>query len=251
MANHFVKRLKKIRRSQSFNEIYTNIFSRHFSFVLTTFLSYTSISPNQVTIWMFASGIAGSALIFTGDIHNLAYGSLFFVLLNILDASDGELARFKGMVTKGGDYLDRLAHYFTNSLFILSLSFFLYRIFDDLIPILLFGFFIELIYTLDEISRDLIITCDLEAEKEQRKSLKSKTKIQIPNFLEIFLLISGTNLALFHLTFVLSLCEIYLLNTFNNYNSPLILISYFLYFGFITLIKFTLRISKINKTYFS
>ena len=200
---------------------------------------------------MFASGIAGSALIFTGDIHNLAYGSLFFVLLNILDASDGELARFKGMVTKGGDYLDRLAHYFTNSLFILSLSFFLYRIFDDLIPILLFGFFIELIYTLDEISRDLIITCDLEAEKDQRKSLKSKTKIQIPNFLEIFLLISGTNLALFHLTFVLSLCEIYLLNTFNNYNSPLILISYFLYFGFITLIKFTLRISKINKTYFS
>ena len=45
--------------------------------------------------------------------------------------------------------------------------------------ILLFGFFIELIYTLDEISRDLIITCDLEAEKDQRiTAAVAETKLQ-------------------------------------------------------------------------
>ena len=98
MANHFVKRLKKMKIS-TFNEIYTNIFSRHFSFVLYNIFLYL-YQPKSVTIWMFASGLAEGFNIYS-DIQNLAYGSLFFVLLNILDASDGELARFKGMVTKG------------------------------------------------------------------------------------------------------------------------------------------------------
>ena len=250
MPRSVFKRAAEIRKAQAFKELYSRYFSRHFSFIITALLTYTPITPNQVTISMVAFGWLGAALMCFGEPLGFLLGGLSLAMLNIADAVDGELARYKGLTSTGGDYLDRVAHYVTNSGAILGSGVGLYLQYDQLF-ILLIACLIEIIYTFDEVSRDLLVTCGLQKEEGNRKELKGTTKIAVPSKFKLFLEITSTNLAFFHLLALFGLLDWIAVEVYGRDLTDIgFVLSYCLFFASMSVLKASIRITKIKKAYF-
>ena len=95
-------------------------FGRPFGRFIASNLKETSVTPVQVTIWFFISGILGAIFMIKG----LFWIAAFFILLkSILDAADGELSRLKNTPSYTGRYLDSIADIILNFIFILSITY--------------------------------------------------------------------------------------------------------------------------------
>jgi phosphatidylglycerophosphate synthase len=91
------------------------LYIRRFSPYLTRLLLRTPITPNGVTWLMIPAGLAAAGLLTLPGLAP-AVGALLLIQLQILlDCSDGELARWKQAFSPTGVYLDRLAHYVTET----------------------------------------------------------------------------------------------------------------------------------------
>jgi phosphatidylglycerophosphate synthase len=91
------------------------LYVRRFSPYLTRALIPTGISPNAVTWLMILDGLAAAALLTLPGVLP-AIGAVLLIQLQILlDCSDGELARWKGVSSPVGIYLDRIGHYLTET----------------------------------------------------------------------------------------------------------------------------------------
>jgi phosphatidylglycerophosphate synthase len=99
-----------------------DLYMRRLSPYLTRVLVRAGLSANAVTALMIVSGAAsGFALLIPG-----LWGALVAVLLTQLqmlwDASDGEVARWRGTSSPLGVFLDKVGHYLTESLIPLGLG---------------------------------------------------------------------------------------------------------------------------------
>mgnify|MGYP005679142561 CR=1 FL=1 len=195
---------------------------------------------------MIISGLIGSLILLTGDIISLIIGSIFFIFLNILDTTDGELARFKKNTSVKGDYLDRIGHYVTNSMFFLCTGLGLFIITDSVF-ILYISILLEISYTADELLRDLLITCKVESEgarKPSKKRTKIYNKFLENKFFHKIFFATSTNLAFFHIIFITSILDYFIFfNALTTYY-------YFIYFTLFTCLKLILRIRIIYIQYF-
>jgi phosphatidylglycerophosphate synthase len=89
------------------------LYIRRFSPYLTRAL--LGLSPNTVTWLMIAVGVAAAALLTLPGLAP-AVGAFLLIQLQIaLDCSDGEIARWKGVSSPVGIYLDRLGHWLTET----------------------------------------------------------------------------------------------------------------------------------------
>lgn len=93
---------------------------RGLSIYVTRLLLHTNIRPNQVTTAMVLSGIAGAVAIFFGHIWS---GFALTYLNIVLDAVDGELARYKKVFSLRGVYMDRINHLVVPGFFFLAVAF--------------------------------------------------------------------------------------------------------------------------------
>ena len=98
------------------------LYVRRYSVHLTRLLVPTRVTPNAVTWAMTVVGVAAAALIALPGVWT-ALGAVLLIQLQILlDCSDGELARWRRQSSPVGIYLDRLAHYVTETLFPIALG---------------------------------------------------------------------------------------------------------------------------------
>lgn len=93
---------------------------RGLSIYVTSLLLRTNIRPNQVTVAMVLVGMAGAVAIFFGYIW---LGFLLIYLNIVLDAVDGELARYKKVFSLRGVYMDRINHLAVPGFFFLAVTF--------------------------------------------------------------------------------------------------------------------------------
>jgi phosphatidylglycerophosphate synthase len=91
------------------------LYMRRLSPHLTRVLVPTRISPNAVTASMVLVGLAAAALISLPGWVPALGAVLMIQLQQLLDCSDGELARVRGQSSPAGIYLDRIAHYVTEA----------------------------------------------------------------------------------------------------------------------------------------
>ena len=91
------------------------LYIRRFSPYLTRLFLRTPITPNGVTWLMIASGVAAAALVTLPGIAPAVGGVLLIQIQILLDCSDGELARWNGISSPVGIYLDRIGHLFTET----------------------------------------------------------------------------------------------------------------------------------------
>src|SRR5262245_12845075 len=68
----------------------------------------TRIHPNHVTALSLLTGLAAAALYGTGDRSAANWGAVLYLLANLLDHADGELARLAGKTSVAGGFFDRL-----------------------------------------------------------------------------------------------------------------------------------------------
>lgn len=91
------------------------LYVRRFSPYLTRLLLPTRLTPNAVTWLMIAAGvIAAGVLTLPGLIAAIAVVLLIQAQI-LLDCTDGEMARWRQQFSPAGIYLDRIAHYVTET----------------------------------------------------------------------------------------------------------------------------------------
>jgi len=92
---------------KSVEGLLTSYFARPFSRKVTCLVADIHwITPNLLTLSSLILGTIGSLLWLTGGIFAAVIGTCIFHLGYILDCSDGELARYRGLKSKFGEALD-------------------------------------------------------------------------------------------------------------------------------------------------
>ena len=82
------------------------LISRRLSPVVTRLLLPTPVTPNVVTVFGTAVGVAGGLLIGSPGTAGIVAGVLCLLASGVLDCSDGELARLRGESSRLGHVLD-------------------------------------------------------------------------------------------------------------------------------------------------
>lgn len=98
------------------NYPYRIFFLSKISPYVTYLFTKTTVTPNQVTILSFLFVVIGTFFLFRSEPVQWVVGWFFLQVYLILDCSDGELARLKGMETKFGVFLDNFLHPVSNAL---------------------------------------------------------------------------------------------------------------------------------------
>ncbi len=89
-------------------------FFRPIGFVLAKLLMNTSITPNSVTAISTVFGIMAGIFYSPGKATSTLIAAILLLISNLLDCTDGQLARLKGTSSKLGRILDGLSDYTTN-----------------------------------------------------------------------------------------------------------------------------------------
>jgi len=105
---------KKSLKMIEVEEIFDLFFYRPLAFLVVKIIYPTNITPNQLTIGAIIMGVIGGFFYAHGtplSPQPFIIGALFFMMFNILDCSDGQLARLKKNGTRTGRIIDGVADY--------------------------------------------------------------------------------------------------------------------------------------------
>ena len=238
MSSSYSQRVREIYAAQNFKEFYSRIFSGKISPIVAAACVGTRITPNHLTILMIPTGVVGGIVLGLGTPLGFFYGGLLFVLLNILDAADGELARYTGQTSISGIILIGGSHTLYCDRYGLGLGLYI-ETGDFYLVVLMFLANSAIIG--DDAVRDLLVTCGIQQSRggaAARKSLKSSTKISLGVFGGVVNALTS-NVAMFHITTILALLQLVL--------PDLILLEpYFVFVALATIAKFCIRTGKIR-----
>jgi phosphatidylglycerophosphate synthase len=104
-------------------EVFDLIFYRPLAFLFVKLIYGTNITPNQITILSLSFGIAGGIALSFGTVQSILLAAFLFITFNVLDCSDGQLARLKGNGTEFGRILDGMADYMVSTSAYLGIGF--------------------------------------------------------------------------------------------------------------------------------
>jgi phosphatidylglycerophosphate synthase len=91
------------------------LYMRRVSPYCTRLLLPTGVSPNGATWLMIVVGVAAAGVLTLPGLAPAIGAVLLIQVQLLLDCSDGELARWKGVSSPVGIYLDRIGHYATET----------------------------------------------------------------------------------------------------------------------------------------
>lgn len=107
----FFEEYKSSLKMIQVEEVLDVLFYRPVAFLLVKLILPTRIKPDHLTISAIIMGIISGFFYSLGTRNSCIYGALFFLVFNILDCSDGQLARLKKNGTPVGRIIDGIADY--------------------------------------------------------------------------------------------------------------------------------------------
>lgn len=114
---------KKSLKMTEVEDYFDLFFFRPLAFLLVKLIYRTSITPNQLTITALVFGIISAIFYAEGLPNGFFWGAIFFMLYNVLDCSDGQLARLKHNGTHAGRIIDGIADYIATGAVFISIGF--------------------------------------------------------------------------------------------------------------------------------
>jgi hypothetical protein len=102
---------KRGLKSVAVEELFDLIFYRPLAFLFVKMICRTGVTPNKLTLLSMVFGVLGGVSLALGTPGALAVGGVLFLLYNIVDCSDGQLARLNHSGTPLGRILDGVADY--------------------------------------------------------------------------------------------------------------------------------------------
>ncbi|MBV22276.1 MAG: hypothetical protein CMI57_02140 [Parcubacteria group bacterium] len=132
-----IEELKRICFKGNYEKLpaYPRYVTHKISIRVVKLLLHTSISPNQITLLSIVVGII-SSIMFAVDIpvYFLA-GALILELYYIIDAVDGQLARYKKLSSMTGGYFDYVSNYIVPPCVFFCIGLGLIRNSENILPI--------------------------------------------------------------------------------------------------------------------
>ena len=125
------------------------------------------------------------------------------------------MARYNNISSPFGDYLDRLAHYVTNTCMILGLGIGIYNNYPDIL-IFYLTTIVLVFYLFDDVSRDLVISCGLADDVTSRKREKENLSVVKGSKLRKCIAYTASNTAFMHLIIIIAILDILYVDYFNN-----------------------------------
>ena len=118
------KTMTETKRNEAKQSLFAFYIGRPISYVLTIPFLYTRITPNAISIISIIFSLLGFFFVSFGQslLFRMIGWALFF-LWNLFDGIDGNIARYKNMLSKRGDLLDTLGGYLSMCLILLSMGF--------------------------------------------------------------------------------------------------------------------------------
>jgi phosphatidylglycerophosphate synthase len=113
---------KKSLKMVEIEEFFDLFFYRPLAFILVKIIYPTNISPNQLTVTAIFVGISAGCVYATGLPNSCIYGAVLFMLYNVIDCSDGQLARLKRNGTHAGRIVDGIADYLSTAAVFIGLG---------------------------------------------------------------------------------------------------------------------------------
>jgi phosphatidylglycerophosphate synthase len=98
------------------------LYVRRLSPYLTRAAIPTRVTPNAMTYAMIVVGVLAAVALSLPGVLTAVAAVVLIQLQILLDCSDGELARWRKQFSPAGIYLDRIAHYVTETLFPIALG---------------------------------------------------------------------------------------------------------------------------------
>jgi hypothetical protein len=115
---NWAEEYKKSLKMREVEEVFDLFIYRPLAFLLVRAVYKTKITPNNITFMAILMGVTAGFFYSSGTSVYFKIGALFYLAFNILDCSDGQLARLKkngnhiGRLIDGiGDYIATLAVY--------------------------------------------------------------------------------------------------------------------------------------------
>jgi len=102
---------KNSLKMKEVEEVIDLILYRPVAFLLVISVYNTKIKPDHLTLAAMLMGIIGGFFYSFGSRQSAVIGAVFYLLFNILDCSDGQLARIKKNGSSVGRLLDGIADY--------------------------------------------------------------------------------------------------------------------------------------------
>jgi phosphatidylglycerophosphate synthase len=111
---HFINQFKATLKGVEMESVLDLFFFRPFAFIFMKMFYHTPLTPNHVSYLSMLTGLASGYYFAKGTKHGFVIGGTLILLSQILDCSDGMLARFKKNGTKTGRIIDGLTDYVTS-----------------------------------------------------------------------------------------------------------------------------------------
>jgi phosphatidylglycerophosphate synthase len=105
---------KQSVKSDASDELINTYILRPIAGLLVRALYRTSVTPNQVTLAATASGLTAAALYWQGTPLLTALAGICLTGKDLLDSTDGQLARAKGLFSRAGRFLDSIGDFAVN-----------------------------------------------------------------------------------------------------------------------------------------
>jgi phosphatidylglycerophosphate synthase len=102
---------KKSLKMKEVEEVFDLVFYRPVAFLFVRTVYNTEITPNSISIAAIFMGITAGCFYSLGQPLYFKIGAFFYLLFNILDCSDGQLARLKKTGTPVGRIIDGISDY--------------------------------------------------------------------------------------------------------------------------------------------
>lgn len=104
-------------------ELFDLIFYRPLAFIFVKIIYSTNLTPNQITTLALIIGMIGGIVISFNTYSYLVIAAILLIIYDVLDCSDGQLARLKKNGTPAGRILDGVADYFVTISVYLGIGF--------------------------------------------------------------------------------------------------------------------------------
>ncbi len=168
---------------------------------ISIFLSFClilmKISPNKISWFNFLVSITSILFIFYASIENnfINYGIYLYFFYLVIDFCDGTVARYFGITSFYGKFIDGLFDIFFKTFLILSLSFYGFEILGEK-SILIFGCISSILTSFDTFVLDrysaIVRWYNLEKKKSIEPYIKKLFLVKITFFYEnIFVILIG------------------------------------------------------------
>jgi len=147
------------------------------STILVSFLQFTPVSPNFITLLFVLSGILGAILLGSGQENLIVIGVIIFFFNGIFDWMDGILARIKKTTSELGNIFDTWGGVVGSFGFLIGLGMYLYNATNEIY----FLYLMILIITIRALDlKDFVYHYLMyEFYKNKRINKKNKKKVKI------------------------------------------------------------------------